>query len=153
VGEDEAREVTFGFDGAFLTLSDIHDGSSRGPAGELWRAHATLVLPGVRAETHVWLSELDIPLSAFFRDLSEHSRGWKGEKEWETYEHGLRLACTSDRLGHITVTVDLYERSGFDGWLVQGAVPIEAGQLDGLAAEFTRFVEPQVGLEPPGEPC
>ena len=65
----------------------------------------------------------------------------RGEKNWETYEGGLRLSCTSDRLGHIAVSVELYERSGQDGWFVQGDVPLEAGQLDQLAVDAARFLE------------
>ena len=144
MGGDEAREFRFGFDGAFLALSDIHEGSStRSAKGELWDVHALLVLEGVRAETKVWLSDLDTPLSAFFRDLAEAWRGWDGAKTWETYEGGLRLVCTSDRLGHVTVSVELHEQSGPDGWLVHGEVPIEAGQLEQLAADVTRFLEPR----------
>ena len=61
---------------------------------------------------------------------------------WETYEGGLRLSCTCDRLGHVSVLVDLHDLSSpdGDGWHVQGVVPVEAGQLEGLAAEFDLFM-------------
>jgi hypothetical protein len=142
-GQESAREITFGFDGATLTLSDVHAGAStRSRAGELWSVHAVLILHGARAETHVWLSELDMPLDAFFRGLADSLHGWEGTKEWATYEGGLRLSCTADRLGHISVLVELRERSGPDGWCVQGEVPLEAGQLERLAAAVARFLEP-----------
>jgi uncharacterized protein DUF6228 len=142
--DEDAREVRFGFDGASLALSDVHDGSStRSAHGELWAVNAVLALAGVHAEARVWLSDLDAPLNAFFHDLADNWRGWKGTKEWATYEGGLRLSCTSDRLGHIAVSVDLHERSGPDGWFVQGDVPLEAGQLEQLAADVARFIEPR----------
>jgi hypothetical protein len=140
----EGREFTFGFDGATLALFDVHEGSStRSRGGELWAVNAILALHGVRAEAHVWLSDLDTPLSGFFSDLADCWPGWEGAKEWETYEGGLRLSCTSDSLGHVTVSVDLRQRSGPDGWLVRGDVPIEAGQLEQLASDVARFLEPR----------
>jgi hypothetical protein len=142
-GHESAREITFGFDGATLSLTDFHAGAStRSGHGELWAVHAVLILHGVRAETHVWLSELDVPLDAFFRGLADSFRGWKGAKEWATYEGGLRLSCTADRLGHISMVVELHERSGPDGWCLQGEVPLEAGQLEQLAAAVARFFQP-----------
>ena len=142
--DENAREVRFGFDGASLALSDVYDGSStRSAHGELWAVSAVLALDGVRAEARVWLSDLDTPLNAFFRDMADNWRGWEGAKEWGTYEGGLRLSCSRDGLGHIAVSVDLHERSGPDGWFVQGDVPLEAGQLEQLAADVTRFIEPR----------
>ena len=98
--DENAREVRFGFDGASLALSDVYDGSStRSAHGELWAVSAVLALDGVRAEARVWLSDLDTPLNAFFRDMADNWRGWEGAKEWGTYEGGLRLSCSSDGWG------------------------------------------------------
>ena len=54
-------------------------------------------------------------------------------------EGGLRLACTHDKVGHITLRVSLYSRSGA-GWETHVDVPLEAGQLDRVAGEVRRLL-------------
>ena len=135
-----AMEIKIGRDDEFLLLSDeFEDSSTRSEEGELWRICAELSLPGLRASTQagiVW--GVDASLSEYFDDLAQNWRGWKGVKKWEAYEGGLGLFCTSDRLGHITVTVELSEPPP-DGWLARGNVPLDAGQLEPLAREMRGF--------------
>jgi hypothetical protein len=137
---DAHQEVMIGREDAYLLLSDIDDGESlRSGAGELSGMHAALALKGLRARTRVWLVwGVEVALANFFDDLAESWRGWEGEKVWESYEGGMSLRCTSDRLGHITVAVEL--REGLPTvWEARGDVPLEAGQLDRLAAEMRSF--------------
>jgi hypothetical protein len=124
----------------FLLLSDEYEGSStRSDEGQLWWIHAELSLPHLHASTRagiVW--GVDVSLSEFFDDLTQNWRGWKGVEKWKAYEGGLGLFCSADRLGHITVTVELREGSP-ERWLVRGNVPLDAGQLEALAREMRGF--------------
>ncbi len=63
----------------------------------------------------------------------ERWKGWDDVREWRSYEGGLALGCSHDRLGHITMTVELNQGSGGFGWLARGDVQIDAGQLDEIA--------------------
>lgn len=137
----EPREIRIGHEKWFLLLSDVWEGdSTRSSEGELWAMHTQLILPRLQAQARVWLNDaLDPPLAAFFNDLAEHWRGWDDAREWRSYEGGLGLSCTHDGLGHVTMTVALRELSG-DGWLVEGDVPLDAGQLEQVAFDMTRFV-------------
>lgn len=138
----EPRELKIGHEREFLRLSDVHNGrSARSRSGALDSFHAHLELPRLRADTHVLLSTpaLEQPLSDLFDELAEHWRGWDGAKEWHAYAGGLALWCTNDGGGHVTIVVELREASGH-GWLVRGEVPLDAGQLGGLARDVRRFV-------------
>ena len=135
-------EVRIGHERVFLALSDEHNGvSTRSSRGSLESVHALLALPHLRAETQVHLADaaLERDLASFFGGLAEDWRGWEGARAWATYEGGLALACMHDRLGHISVSVELREYSG-QGWLVRGDVPVDAGQLDPLARDLAAFV-------------
>jgi hypothetical protein len=133
-------EIEIGSEHEFLVLSDEYEGTStRSDEGRLSWIHAELSLSHLRASTKagiVW--GVDASLSEFFDDLAKNWGGWKGPKNWEAYEGGLGLSCTSDRLGHITVTVELREGSP-ERWLVRADVPVEAGQLERLAMEMREF--------------
>ena len=94
---------------------------------------AKLVGPAVEAEVEVY----DIKpqrWSVLFRDLAANWRGWSGEKAEESLEGHLRLTCTADRTGHITIRVRLRSMVLEDDWRVEASLHLEAGQLDLLAA-------------------
>lgn len=71
--------------------------------------------------------------SELFRGLSKHWRGWAGERAEESLERHLRLACTADRTGHVTIRVTLRSMVLEDDWRVEADLHLEAGQLDRLA--------------------
>lgn len=113
--------------------------------GTLEGIRAVLQLGGLRAETHVWLSPgLEEPMATLVDDLAAHWAEWSGDdpKRWSTHEGGLVLSCLHDGLGHIAMTVELRESTGGFGWVARGDVPLEVGQLDALAVEVRRFLEP-----------
>jgi hypothetical protein len=70
----------------------------------------------------------------FFKDLATNWRGWEGAKTHESLEGHIRISCTADRLGHVTVRV--YLRGDMQGsdWRAEDSIHLEAGQLDNLAA-------------------
>jgi hypothetical protein len=99
---------------------------------------AKLVGPAVAASVEVY----DIRprrWSELFRGLAKDWRGWSGERAEESLEGHLRLACTADRTGHVTIRVRLRNMALEDDWLVEADLHMEAGQLDllaGAAADY-----------------
>jgi hypothetical protein len=141
----EPREVKLGHDRVFLLLSDEHAGeSTRSSAGELWSMHAHLHLPHLRADAQVHLgpAAVETSLASFFDELAAEWRGWEVSKTWRAYEGGLELACANDGRGHMTLTVRLDARTSTYPWVVRAEIPIDAGQLDGLADDLRRFETP-----------
>lgn len=136
-----AREVRIGNENAFLALSDEHEGSStRSSRGELWAFDAALVVPGIDARTQVHLAAgpLEASLADFFAELAAAWRGWAGQREWASYEGGLTVSCAHDGLGHVNIDVRLAEANR-RAWIVEAAVPLDAGQLDRVARDLAAF--------------
>ena len=99
---------------------------------------ARLVGPNVGAAVEVY----DIQpqrWSELFRGLAKHWRGWSGERAEESLEGHLRLACTADRTGHVTIRVRLRSMVLGDDWRVEADLHVEAGQLDRLADAATEY--------------
>ena len=76
--------------------------------------------------------------AGLFHELAKSWRGWSGEKVRESLEGHLRLACTSDRTGHVSIQVSLRSISG-DDWRVEATIYVEAGQLDMLSREAAEY--------------
>jgi hypothetical protein len=98
------------------------------------------VLPSLLAETRVHLGppEVEASLPALFADLAAQWRGWQGERTWEAYEGGLRIALTHDGVGHVNASVRLREANA-STWSVHAQIPLDAGQLDRAAQELAAF--------------
>ena len=79
-------------------------------------------------------------LSAFFRDLAHHWRGWDGTKGWESLEGELSLAATADNAGHITLRVVLLNYSAPERWRAEASISLDAGLLDEIAKGVERFL-------------
>ena len=79
--------------------------------------------------------------SALFLDLESNWTGWDGSKSHESTEGHLTLACTSDRVGHISMWVVLQEWSN-SPWSAEFEVSLEAGQLARLAKRAVAFWGP-----------
>jgi hypothetical protein len=124
-----------------FVITSVHGGRELRFIGSIPRAltgydgcafTATLVGPGVGAEIEVY----DIQpqrWSQLFRGLAKKWRGWSGEKTEESLEGHLRLACTADRTGHVTIRVTLRNMALEDDWRVEADLRLEAGQLDRVA--------------------
>jgi hypothetical protein len=127
---DTRQGVQIGHERVYLCLSDPEVGRD-GP----WSVHAQLRLPNLQAHAEVSFGPPpEQPLPDFFEALAREWRGWSGVRTWEAYKGGLRIDATVDALGHVALAVELRERS-WDGWLVRGDVPLDAGQLDGVARD------------------
>jgi Family of unknown function (DUF6228) len=74
-------------------------------------------------------------LADYFRDIAEHWRGWKGEKKWGTLEGEFELSATADSTGHVKLRFFLRAPETGYHWELSGAIELEAGQLDSIAAD------------------
>ena len=72
-------------------------------------------------------------LARFFDDLAASWRGWTGERIYESIEHDLRLVATHD--GHVRLRLRLWQSTDPDGWMVETAVKIDAGEQLSQAAK------------------
>lgn len=92
----------------------------------------------------VWVYTGDCErLVSLFVEMAENWRGWEGAKNWDAIEDDFSLSCISDKLGHITLEVELVGRDASELWSAKFNVDVEAGQLEKIANEikelFSRF--------------
>lgn len=130
-----------------FTLRSVHGGARLDFVGDVPRGLqgydgctfiARLVGPPVEAAVEVY----DIQphrWSAFFRDLAANWRGWSGERVHESLEEHIKLSCTADRTGHVTVRVTLRGMVTADDWRAEVNLHLEAGQLDRIAREAAEY--------------
>lgn len=74
-----------------------------------------------------------------FVDMARKWSGWPGELVWESLEGELALRCSHDRLGHISIRVELRSGQMPDDWRVGATVMAEAGQLEDIARRAALF--------------
>lgn len=79
-------------------------------------------------------------LSRFFRGLAQAWRGWEGTKEWRPIENDLLLSARHDGIGHIALSIQLSEDSGYsaEGWVGRSDMELVAGDLERIADEAER---------------
>jgi len=122
--------------------------TSRDPSARLalrWTrpAYLEIVLEdqGLRAqsEIHAVVSGPDNLPTKFFIELAESWRGWRGTKDWQSYERDWKLSATADGKGHVFLQVGLAAGASDDQWRVQATLVLEAGQLEGYSQGFRAF--------------
>jgi len=122
-------------DGTSLTLSDpefVKQTDDCGP--EYFRVSA--VGPGFSGALRVY-GYMGSGLPDLFEDLARNWRGFDGEKSWSSLEGEFSLRASADKLGHTCLGFTLHERHC--DWTLEGALVLEAGQLDRIAREVRRF--------------
>ena len=72
-------------------------------------------------------------LARFFEDLAASWRGWSGERTYESIEHDLRIVATHD--GHVRLRVRLWQSADPDGWKLETALRLDAGEQLSRAAQ------------------
>jgi len=72
-------------------------------------------------------------LARFFEDLVVSWRGWSGERTYESIEHDLRIVATHD--GHVLLRVRLWQSTDPDGWKLETALRLDAGEQLSKAAQ------------------
>jgi len=75
----------------------------------------------------------------FFEKMANDWKGWEGEKTAESLEHDFQLSANCDSLGHVSLKVILRQTSVPNGWRLEAALMLEAGQLDSVADQVHRF--------------
>ena len=74
----------------------------------------------------------------FFSELAKSWRGWSGQKVFESLEHDLALAATSDQTGHIELQVTL-TRFCHSTSTASACLMLYAGELEGIARHARMF--------------
>ena len=91
------------------------------------------------SEIHAIVSgPADLP-TAFFDSLAESWRGWRGTKDWSSYERDLEFAAAADGKGHVFLRVKLAAGASDDQWRAEVQLLLEAGQLEAVAKQFRVF--------------
>lgn len=75
----------------------------------------------------------------FFAELAQDWSGWKGAKQWASFEQEFQLSATTDLTGHVTLVVQRDAPRELLGWSATFSLMIEAGQLAALADGFRTF--------------
>jgi len=79
------------------------------------------------------------PLPKYFQSLANSWKGWDGERRWDSLEGELKLAASMDHTGHVSLHFALLSGHYTYDWRLETAVELEAGQLEALAQDATRF--------------
>ncbi|MGH8000749.1 MAG: DUF6228 family protein [Brasilonema sp.] len=92
----------------------------------------------------VWLYTVDDysdcqSLVNLFREMARAWKGCEGEKTWSCIEGDFVLYCTSDKLGHINLEVELFQFDGLEPWSAKLNLNTEAGQLEKISNEVAMF--------------
>ncbi|WP_392533075.1 DUF6228 family protein [Nostoc sp. C117] len=103
----------------------------------------TLMLssPALNASKDIWLyTENDYSdfqsLVNFFKEIARAWKGWEGKKTWSSIEGDFVLSCTSDKLGHITLQIELVQLDEIETWSANFNLKTEAGQLEKISKEI-----------------
>ncbi|MBD2771415.1 DUF6228 family protein [Iningainema tapete] len=98
----------------------------------------------INASKEVWISTGDNycdpqSLVNHFKEMALEWKGWEGEKTWSSIEGDLILSCTSDKLGHINLEVQLLQFNRPESWSATLNLSTEAGQLEKISNEVATF--------------
>lgn len=130
-----------------LTIESAQDrlklvlGPVEGVKGEgSFRARLDGGATGPTVEVSVYDIHYDT-LASFFADVASNWRGWAAAKSWYSLEGHLNLDATSDRLGHVFLRARLRSMDIASDWDVSATLLLEAGQLDGIAADARKVFD------------
>ena len=106
-----------------------------------WTDHYVVRLegPGFSAETIIECDYLNRDLVAFFQDLENHWKGWKGEKKWRAFSDELEIVATMDLQGHVLLGFSTGTPNFNENWKGEVTVSIYAGRLQSLPVELADF--------------
>jgi hypothetical protein len=121
-------------------LLELEIAPDHGPFDARWTVK--LQTSSVVATHGFWGAEPE-ELVAFFDDLAASWRGWDGRRAWTEVERDLSLAATHDGRGHVVLWVTLGKFMAPEAatWMVRAPLELEAGALDGVAAEVRRLLD------------
>jgi hypothetical protein len=68
-------------------------------------------------------------------------KGWDGEKAFSSEADEMELRASSDRLGHVRVSIKLSAKNpNFSTWALETSVVIEAGRIEELGREVKELL-------------
>jgi hypothetical protein len=83
-------------------------------------------------------------LIELFDKMAKNCTGWKKEIIWGSIENDLSITAISDKLGHITLKIELQQVNiDEDNWVLKGQILIESGQLEQIANDIKLFFKKQ----------
>ena len=137
-------DVVIGSETAHVTLSELG-----GTDGEGWRSFR-VTLHGIGLDAtrvvsdHTGFLPFDSRtgvsgLEALFQETADEYRGWEGAKQWESLEAQLSINVTTDRTGHATFVVKLYEEAGRFGWIAQIDIVLDVMERERLTKQLRSF--------------
>ena len=137
-------EVEIGSQDERVVLSEPTSTDSEG-----WRSfRVTLHGSGLTASRivsdHVSLDATDrkagtMGLERLIQETADEYRGWEGAKEWTSLEAQLWVRATTDRTGHATFEVRLFESAGGWGWEARVAVVLDVMERERVAKRLRSF--------------
>ncbi len=113
--------------------------------------HASVEGDGPSASVRVWGYTDCHLLVDLFESIAHDWRGWQGERSWSSIEDEFRIGATTDKAGHVTLSVVLAHCDGMDDWRLSVPVFTEAGQLEKIAREVARFFSGDASGPPPAD--
>ncbi len=79
-------------------------------------------------------------LPNFFEVIAKNWKGWQGEKEWSSIDGEFTIIAKSDKLGHISLAIEMRQDFGeTEPWRLKATVVVDAGQLDDIAKDAKDF--------------
>jgi Family of unknown function (DUF6228) len=112
----------------------------RGDDGEIWSVVAVVDTAGLHVERKVathYANHFD-DLIAFFEDLAESWRGWKGAKTYTSLERDLAVSAVNDGGAHVRLAISLSGPTSPPRWTVTVEVSTDPGAQMLEAAEGLR---------------
>ena len=99
--------------------------------------HASLTSPGYSGTVKVWEADGLVDLFTF---MEKNWKGWNGEEKWSSVEGEFSIACTHDKLGHITLSIEMHQDFGsLEPWRLKASLVVDAGQLDVISKDARTF--------------
>jgi len=81
-------------------------------------------------------------ISNLFKEMATEWAGWDKEKKWSSIEGGFSITCKHDKLGHITIEINMDKDDGSpEPWRLTTNLVLEAGQLDEISNSVKIFFE------------
>lgn len=102
--------------------------------------HASLTSPEFSGTVKVWAYTDAHGIANLFESMAENWRGWNGEKKWASIEGEFAIACIHDKLGHITLNIEMHQDFGSEEtWRLKGNLVVDAGQLEAISKDAKMF--------------
>ncbi|MEZ4483310.1 MAG: DUF6228 family protein [Syntrophotaleaceae bacterium] len=102
--------------------------------------HASLTSPEFAGTVRVWVYTDSLSLADLFVEMANSWAGWSEQKSWASIEGEFSIFCTHDKLGHITINVEMRQEFGsLEPWNIKACLVVDAVQLEKIAKESKMF--------------